>query len=359
VESWSFWQSYIFAWTFWTSLTVGCIGLMLMQNIVRAVWGYPVVRMCEAGAKLLPLMFVLYLILFAFGRSELYPWAQPALVAKDPVLQYKMRFMSGWQVMLRVFLIMVFWGILILINLRSSRRQDETGDENEARLRTNVSSPGLVFFILTLTFVFTDTVMSLEPHWYSTIYGLLFMADSGLVGFSFVTILLMLFRNREPYRGVVNRVVMRDLGNLLLTFTMVWAYFNISQFLIQWSGNLPEEVSYYFVRDNDPWRWLGILTMIGQFFLPFLLLLSNRAKREPQKLLAVAALIFIVRAADIYWIIIPTFRTQGPGLGGLVDLGIWLVMGAIWLAGFFALLKTRPLLPRYITESQMEALEHA
>jgi hypothetical protein len=357
VHTYSIYQSLLFAWVFWITVTLGCLGITFLHHTVKAVWGYPVLRIAEAGSKTFLPMIVLYLIIFFLGKEHLYFWTHPN---HDPELVHKMKYM-GWIVPRTIFYFLVLGGLSWLVN-RSSRREDQSGDIRERNLRTNISSPGIVFFILVLTFAFTDWVMSLSPKWSSTIYGFLFMADSGLVGLAFVTLVAVYGIKNEAYKRTITPVVTRDLGNLMLTFTMVWAYFNISQFLIQWSGNLPEEIRYYWIRDNDYWRAMGAFLIFGQFFLPLVLLFSGRAKRTPHLLAKVAGWIFFVRVIDIYWIVIPNFREGGPaGQGGnvVLDILVWAVMGAFWMAGFWALLKQNTLLPRHEPFVPQEVLEHA
>jgi hypothetical protein len=351
------WQSLIFTWTFWMSVTLGCYGLVLLHHTVRGSWGYPVLRIAEAGSKLIFPMGLVYLAIFFLGKEAIYPWSHPG---SDPVLVRKASYMNwAW---IRTLIYCGIWALTAWVVNSSSKRQDQTGDVRETQKRTNISAPSLVFFVILLTFAFTDWVMSLEAHWYSTIYGFLFLADSGLAALAFVTMVALRHADREPYKSAINRSVVRDLGNLLLTFTMVWAYFNLSQFLIQWSGNLPEEASYYVNRNSDVWRWLGAFLICGQFFLPFLLLLSNRTKRTPSILLNVARWIFFVRILDIFWMTVPTFRPSGPSIEMLYDLGVFVVFGAIWLGAFSLVQKQNALFPKhapYVPPQAGEVLEHA
>ncbi len=354
IHTYSIYQSLLFAWVFWMTLTLGCLGLMLLHHVVRAAWGFPVLRLAEAGSKLLLPMIVVYLLIFFAGREHLYFWTHPN---PDPELKNKMWYMT-WMVP-RTIIYLLILGALSWVVTRSSVREDRTGSIAERNLRTNVSSPGLVLFVLVLTFAFTDWVMSLAPKWDSTIYGFLFMADSGLTGLAFLSLVAVYGIKDAAYKAEINRTVTRDIGNLMLTFTMVWAYFNLSQFLIQWSGNLPDEIHYYYVRNNDSWRWLGAFLIFGQFFLPFLLLLSNRTKRTPSILAKVAGWIFFVRILDVYWMVIPAFRTNGPGGSMGIDLAVWAVFGLLWMAGFFFFLRQNTLLPRHAPYVPQEALEHA
>jgi hypothetical protein len=359
IHTYSIFQSLLFAWVFWMTVTLGCLGITLLHHVVRASWGYPVLRIAEAGSKLFLPMILLYVILFVAGKDHLYFWTHPDSYP-DPELKNKIGYMGWALVRLGIYAVILGW-LSIRVN-NSSKREDQTGSIAERDKRTNISAPGLVLFVLVLTFAFTDWVMSLAPKWDSTIYGFLFLADSGLVALAFVTLIAVYWIKDPAYKPEINKSVTRDLGNLMLTFTMVWAYFNLSQFLIQWSGNIPDEIHYYYIRNSDVWRWMGTFLIFGQFFLPFLLLLSNRAKRRPDLLGKIAAWIFCVRIVDVYWMVIPTLRQGGLTDGGgnvALDVVTWVVLSAIWLAGFSTLLKQNTLLPRHAPYVPQEALEHA
>ena len=354
-----FFQSYFFGWIFWFMLTLGCFGLTLLHHIVRGSWGLVVLRLFEAGNRTLPYMAVLFVPVL-FGMSYLYEWTHADAVARDAMLRHKAPYLNVPFWLIRTFLYFAIWiGMATYLN-RSSLRQDQTGDIEEQHKRTNMAAPGLVIFIITMTFAVTDWVMSLEPHWFSTIYGFWFLVGGGLFTLAFVSVLTMAWSDRRPFSAVVNPGLMRDLGNLMFVFTMLWAYISLSQFLIIWSANLPEEVIYYQKRFDDGWRSLGGFNIAFQFFVPFLLLLSGRTKRTPRYLLLVASLILFVRVTDMVWIVIPAFHREALNLWA--DLAAMAGMGALWLAVFSIQLAKYPLLARHEprpAEGTQEALEHA
>jgi hypothetical protein len=220
-----------------------------------------------------------------------------------------------------------------------------------------LSGPGLVLLVLTVTFASVDWVMSLEPEWFSTIFGLIFVINWVLTAFSFVIAVMVLLSGRKPLEGVVAPAHFHDLGKLLLAFIMIWAYFNFSQYLIIWSGNISEETVWYLHRTRGGWGWIAILLVLFHFALPFLLLLSRDLKRNARRLAMIAIVVFLMRFIDLFWIITPTFRREHLGLS-FMDIVAPLAMGGLWVAFFAWQLKKRPLLP--INDPYLEqALEHA
>jgi len=350
-------HSYLFAFVFWIGLSLGCFGFMLLHNSIKARWGLSVLRLAEAGAKTLPLMALLFLPIL-IGMKDLYVWTDPAVVAGDKVLQIKALYLNTPFFIVRAVIYFAIWIGLTLFLTRSSLRQDGTGDYNEVHKRANVAAPGLVLFVLSVTFASTDWVMSLDPHWHSTVYGVWFVTGQGLAAVALMALIATssALRNREPYVQVVTPRVTRDLGNLMLALTMFWAYISLSQFLIIWAANLPEEITYYAVRTQSGWLYVGALLVVFQFFVPFLALLSGLTKRTPQMLMGVSIWVLIWRVVDIFWIVVPAFR---PNFGiKAMDVVMFVVVGAIWLTAFNALVKSAPLIPRH-EPAPLEVMEHA
>lgn len=358
-----FWASYFFAYIFWLTLSLGSLTLTLLHHTIRGSWGVAILRVIEAGNKTLPLMFVLFLpIAYAMWSQQLYIWSNPIEVAKSELLQHKALYLNKWAWTIRAAIFWAFWiGISWVLN-KSSLRQDVTHDDRLAAARTNLAAPGGVLFVVTLTFAITDWVMSLEPAWFSTIYGVWFMISSLLAALALGTLVVTGLGDRRPYSEVITPALTKDLGNLLLGFTMFWTYCSLSQFLIIWSGNLPEEVTFYINRFNGPLVYIGAFLIVAQFFIPFLCLLAGRTKRTPHLLRNVAAWILVVRLIDVFWQVTPFFRV-GLGVENLgavaLDLGAFAALGAIWISVFVAELKKHPLLPAHDTRLQERALEGA
>lgn len=362
----AFFHGYLYGYMFWVGLTLGCFGLTLLHNAVRGNWGKPVIRIFEAGGGPVALaaMFVLFLPIL-LGAQELYPWADPKLVAGNEVLRHRAGYMNLPWVFIRTALFFGVWIGLASLLRRWSLEQDRTGDPNYAQMRSNFGAGGIVFFILSISFAFTDWVMSLDIYWFSTIYGLWFMVGQALLATAVTTLVLGQLSKYSPYVGVIDRVgnpheftVWRDLGNLMLTTTMLWGYTSLSQFLIQWSADLPEEVIYYYVRNQGWMLFLGAFLVIGEFFIPFLVLLSGKTKRNPGwRMTGIASWIILMRMLDVYWVVVPAYGQVTEGL--LPYIGAFLGIGGIWMFVFAGQLKSAPLLPAHDAPIGGEVLSHA
>lgn len=364
----SFWPSYFFGYFFWLGMTLGCVTLTFLHHTIRASWSLSMLRIIEAGNKTLPLMAIFFIpILFGMHTHDIYLWSNPAEVAKSHVLQLKQFWLNPTAWSIRAVFYFAYWLIMTRILNASSLKQDQTRDENLAIARTNISAPGGVMHVILLTFAYTDWVMSLDPFWYSTIYGGWFMVTQVLGVIAFGITFVVRLGNRKPYSEILTPTLTKNLGNMMLGFTMLWGYFSLSQFLIIWSANLPEEITFYVNRFTGPLVVVGGFLIVAQFFIPFVSLCSGRTKRTPALLARVAGWILMVRVLDIWWQITPFFR-KGAGIQYLadyaLDLGAVAGFGGLWLA-FFAwnLLKTRdaliPLHDARLIESKQEALSHA
>jgi hypothetical protein len=338
-----FFQSYLFAYIFWLGIALGCLGIVMLHNLSGGAWGVVIRRPLESGMNTLPLMALLFLPLL-FGLPHLYEWARPDALAHDPLLQHKSAYLNVPFFVIRAALYFALWIGAAWLMRRWSEQHDDTGEQQLiARLRM-LSGPGLVIYGLTITFASIDWVMSLEPHWYSTIYGVHFLGGHTLAAFAFAILLSGVLAERAPLSGVVATSHFLDLGNLLLAFVMLWAYFAFSQWLIIWSGNLPEEITWYMSRNSGGWQWVTRLLIVFHFFLPFLLLLSRATKRRAQILAAVAGGIIVMRLVDVFWYTVPAFH---PGAFKIhwMDILAPLGLGGIWLAAFLWQLRRVPLIP--------------
>jgi hypothetical protein len=357
----SLWQGYLFAWILVMQFAVGCLGMLLLQNMVTATWGHPIVRIFEAGARALPFLFVLFLPVMFVGYRYIYPWADPHILATDAVVKHKAILENPFWFGARTFLYFAIWFLYSEFLTRLSSQQDRTGDKSLAQTRTDYSGFGFVVYVMTTTFAFTDWVMSVEPHWYSTIYGAWFLVSCGLAGLSFAVIIATrgLLSRQGPYtEAILTDTVKRDWGNLFLTMCMVWAYFSLSQWLIQWSGNLPEEIIFYIHRFRGAWLYVGAFIMIFQFFGPFLCLLSGKTKRRPPLLLSMAMWLVFMRFVDIGWNVLPVFHNDTILLLAFTAASLATIAG-VWFTAFAWFANKNTLLPAFLTQASGEALEHA
>jgi hypothetical protein len=353
IDKTQFFQSYLFGYIFWTSLGVGSLTIYLMHNVVGGNWGVMIRRFLEAGARTLPLSFLFLLPILLFGIPSIYVWARPEAL-HDANIQFKAPYLNIPFFMVRAVIYFLIWSLFTFRLTRLSAEQDRTGDPAIAVRMKNMSTYGLLITVWTGTFAFIDWIMSLEPHWFSTIYGAMFMVGQVLLTFSFCIILLVLLSKRKPFVQVLVYQHYHDLGNLMLAFTMLWAYTNLSQFLIIWAGNLPEEIPWYIRRFTGGWGYVAWFLGIFHFCVPFVLLLMRFVKKNPNLLYKVALYMFFVRMIDIFWMIEPAFRQRAFYLSWM-DIAAPIGIGGIWMAFFLRNLSSRPLLPLH--DPRLQPLE--
>jgi hypothetical protein len=326
-----FWQSYLLAYLFWLEIGLGCLGLVMLHHLAGGRWSALSRRVLETGAMTLPLMALLFVPLL-WGLATLYPWTDPAYLLHSEALQQKSLYLNLPFFLARALLYFAIWLALAYLLNRWSLAQDLTGEEKYTRRMVRLSALGMILYVLTATFAAYDWMMSLEPEWFSSIYGLLFIAGQAVAALALAIIGLALLSRREgadqDWRQPFN-----DLGNLMLGFVMIWAYFSFSQFLIIWSANIPEEAIWYYHRSQGGWQNVGLFLIGVHFVLPFLLLLSRVVKRQAQRLMVLAMLIFVVRWVDLFWLIVPAFHPEALHWHWL-DLAILAAMGGGWVALF-------------------------
>jgi uncharacterized membrane protein len=338
-----FLRSYLFAYAYWSGIAIGSLAIIMLHHLSGGAWGMMIRRPLEGATRTLPLVAILFAPI-AFGIGNLYEWAHPEIVHADKILQQKAPYLNGPFFLVRSILYFLVWMTLAHFLNRWSRQQDETGDPILASRTETLSGPGLVVFGATATFASFDWVMSLEPHWFSTVFGLSFMVGQVLTAFSFVIALASFLSNRKPMSEAISASHFHDLGKLTLAFVMLWAYLSFSQFLIIWSGNLPEETPYYVKRLTGGWQFFQLALILFHFALPFVLLLSRSLKRSGAKLVKVVVFILIMRFVDLYLQIIPTghhTELHPHWMDLLAPIGI----GGIWLGFFLRQLVARPVLP--------------
>jgi hypothetical protein len=337
-----FFRSYLFAYLFWMSIGLGCLPNLMVYHLVGGAWGYSIRRLMESGTRTIVLLAILFIPVLA-GMHEIYKWVN----LQDPdvgaaVLKKSLYLNVPFFVGRAVFFFLFWWFFANRLN-RWSRTQDETGDIGLLRRFSRLSGPGLTFYGLTITFALIDWAMSLEPRWYSTIYGLLWMVDTGLSALAFCILVFAFLAHRSSLSEVALPENFHDLGNLLLAFLMVWAYLSFSQLLIIWSGDIPEEIDWYMSRLRHGWEWTAAVLIVFQFFVPWFLLLSRRNKRDPQRLGYIALLVLAMRVVDTYWMITPAFYRDGFTIHWLDPVAL-VGIGGIWLAIYLRQLAAMPLL---------------
>ncbi|HEX7230200.1 MAG TPA: hypothetical protein VF452_07390, partial [Candidatus Binatia bacterium] len=338
-----FFRAYLIAYVFWIGVPLGCLGILMIHHLVGGTWGFVIQRCLEASVRTFPIMLVLFVPLL-FGLPDLFAWARPDAVGADPVLQEKAAYLNLPFFVVRAVIYFAIWIALGIFLTRWSEAQERSGDPIFIERLQTLSGPGLVLYGLTVTFSAIDWLMSLEPRWYSTIFGMIFMVSHGVVALTFVIGAAYFLSRREALKQIVAPWVLQDLGNLLLAFIMLWAYLSFSQFLLIWVENLQHEIPWYIHRLTGGWAVIGAALIALLFALPFVLLLSRTIKRSPAMLGAVAAVVAAMHLIELFWFVAPTFHTDGFSLHWttvLAPIGI----GGVWFWGFLSAVRGRALLP--------------
>jgi hypothetical protein len=350
-----FYYSYLMAYMFVLGITLGCLAVGMIHQLTGGAWGIVIRRPLGAATRTLPVLTLLFAPVLA-GMSQLYVWTRPDIVAHDEALQHKHLYLNVPFFIVRAAIFFAVWNALAYFLNKWSIDQDRTGDRRFARRMQMLSAGGLVAYGLTITFASFDWMMSLEPHWFSTIYGVLVMGGQGLSAFAFLIVVLVWLSRRSPMDAIVVPAHFHDLGNLTLAFVMLWAYFAISQYLIIWSGNLPAEIAWYTHRVQTGWRFIGVFLMLFHFAIPFVLLLSRRVKRHAALILKVCVGILVVRLVDLYWLIGPELHRTGVSVS-VLDVLLPVSLFTFWLGFFVYQLRRRPLLPLHDPQFE-ESLGH-
>lgn len=350
-----FYRSWLLSYLFWLGPTLGSMGILMLQHITGGRWGVALRRTLEAGMKTLPLM-ALFFVPIVVGMHDLFEWTHADVVAHDPVLQAKSFYLNQGFFLVRAGLYFAIWFGVAAALSRWSLRQDEDPSPRVDRRLHFWSRGGIALYALTMTFAAVDWAMSLEPHWYSHIYGVIVIGGQILTAMMFAIVIAVRLATIPKVGEFVSKERFHDFGKLLLAFIMLWAYFALSQFLIIWAANLPEETPWYLTRRAGGWQVLAVLLILFHFAVPFVVLLSRQVKRTPAALGAVVMALLFMRFVDLYWLVAPSF--QGPKLSPhWLDVTTMVAIGGIWLAVFVRLLRPHPVLPlndRYYQLAELE-----
>lgn len=352
-----FYQSYLMSFMLILGLTLGSLGLLMLQHLTGGHWGIVIRRSLESAVRTLPLIVVFFLPIVFFGMRHLYKaWLDPVELQKEPLSKFQQAYLTAGWFQVRAAIYFAVWLALMFLFNRWSREQDVNREDRALRRRLVMfAGPGIILYVFAMTFAAIDWVMSLSPHWASTIYGFLFVAGQLISSMAFMIAIVVLLSRTEPFSGVLQKRHLHDLGKLLLAFVMLWAYFDFSQLLIIWSGNQPEEISFYRTRLYGGWGVVAVIVLVFHFFVPFFLLLSQDVKRNPKVLPKIAMWLIFMRLVDLFWMTRPEFTSRAAPTW--LDLVLPIALGGLWL-GFFAFnLKQQPLLP--VGDPKLaEAIEH-
>jgi hypothetical protein len=366
----AFFQAYLYGYLFWTGIALGCFSILMLAHLVGGTWGAVIRRPLESGARLLPLMALLFVpVALGMWFNKLYEWTDPPWRAAHdaPLMAFKLAWLSPTGFVIRAAIYFAVWILLAMIINRRGDEQDRTGDPTIFRRLQQISGPGIVLYVGTVTLAEVDWAMSLDADWLSTIWGLYFVVSQALGTMALVIALLALLSERRPFAGVVTIPIFHDLGNLLMAFVMLWAYISFSQFLLIWQANLAEEVPFYVARTHAGWKYVALFVILFHFFVPFLLLLWRRTKRNVRPLAVLAGWIVAMRLVDLFWVVAPSFGRGVSGHGGdavaeaaagghapadaLSWWHAWMypaaaaAIGGLFVCAFVWQLRRRPLLP--------------
>ena len=338
-----FYRSYLFAYVFWIAIPLGCLAILMLHHCTGGWWGRPIRRILEAGSRTIWFMALLFIPILA-GMSRIYPWTQPGVIADDPVDHFKRAYLQPGFFTVRTVIYFAIWiGLAYFLN-KLSAEQDRTGDFVLSDRMSAIAAPGLVLWGLSVTGAAIDWVLSLEPHWFSTIYGMIFIVVECLAALTFSIVIMSRLWNYEPLKDSIEPKRLVDLGSLMLTFTILWAYVSFAQFLIIWAGNIKVEIPWYMARAFGRWAGVAAILLLFHFFVPFFLLLQRRIKRRIRTLSMVAGWLLLLSLVDVYWLVVPSYEPSGPQLH-LLDIFAVIGIGGLWIGMFMGELRKLPLLP--------------
>ncbi len=342
-----FYRAYLPSYLFWFEIVVGSLAILMIQYVTGGEWGLMIRRPLGAAARTTPIM-LLFFVPIVIGMKHLYPWANPDIVAHDHILQLKQSYLNREFWLIRSAIYFAAWMLWAWrLRVLSLRFYEDRAPETEMR-RGRWAALGLPMIVLTLTFTSIDWIMSLEPKWYSSMFGISFTIGCGLSAFVYVLFLLTQLAKTKAMSEIVKPSHFRDLGNLTLAFVMLWAYTAFSQFLLIWYANLKEEVPYYSVRSHGLWGWIAAALILFHFFLPFSMLLMRAIKDRPETIFVVTVILLVMRYVEIYWLVEPAFYPEHfyfSWMSATSFIGI----GGVWFWFLVQQLKGQTIIPIHET----------
>jgi hypothetical protein len=338
-----FFFSWLVSFLFFTSLGIGGLFFVLIQYASQGSWGIVVRRIGETVFATLPVMALLFVPVL-IGLHDLYSWSAPGAAEHDALIRWKSPFLNVPFFLIRAAIYFGAWSALAVLYFRGSRGQDATGDPAvSARLR-RFAGPGIIILALTSSFASVDWIMSLTPHWYSTMMGVYFFAGS-FVGFiALLSVMAVAMRRAGLLETVVTPEHLHDIGKFLFAFTAFWAYIGFSQFLLIWYANLPEETIFYKARIAGSWKMVSIFLMVGHFGIPFFYLMGRAVKRHGATLALGGGWLLAMHFLDLYWQVMPTLHPEGIR-PSILDVAAFLAVGGCFVAAAGWLMRRQALVP--------------
>jgi hypothetical protein len=344
-----FYRAYLLGFMCWLGVALGSMAILMIRHLTGGGWGMVIRRILGAAMRTVPLLALLFIPVI-LGVHKLYIWAQPLDQIADKHLREHLEditktYLTTSGFILRAIFYFAIWNLLSFLLSHWSKQTDRAGAPDNTQRFKAVAGPGLILYGFTISFAAIDWVMSLDPSWISTIFGLVILIGEVLSAMCFAVVVERILFNYKPMSEMLRPDFVHDHGKWMLTFIMVWAYFNYSQWLIIWAGNLPSEITYYMRRLNGGWGYVGLFIVIFHFAIPFATLLSRPFKRNIRKLVWLATWLLLMRYLDLFWIIEPNFSKTFTIT--VADVVVPVAIGGLWLAYFFRNLSQLPLLPAY------------
>jgi hypothetical protein len=345
-----FYHAYLFSYLLVLAMTLGSLGLLMLQHLTGGIWGVVIRRPLEAASRNVWLILVMFIPIvlgmkyFYSGNGEETGWLNSPKTGEHALTAWQQGYLTTHGYFTRAVVYFAVWFLLVWLFNSISKSQDEHPEDRVIRQRfKRISGPGVILYVLTLTFAVIDWVMSISPHWASTIYGFIFVAGQAITAMCLMILTVVFLSRYEPYSGFIRARHLHDLGKLLFAFNMLWGYFAFSQLLIIWSGNQPEEISFYRTRLYGQWGVVAVVVLLCTFALPFLVLLSRDVKRHASLITKVAIWMLVFRLVDLYWMTRPEFTSSA--LPSWLDFVLPAALIGLWV-GFYGMnLKQRPILP--------------
>ena len=344
-----FFRAYLLAFMAWLGITLGSMAILMLRHLTKGAWGMVIRSILGAAMRCVPLMIALFIPLL-FGIHRLYIWARPLEGIADKHLREHLQDITKTYLTVNGFIVRaaiyfaIWWALSFFLTKWSAEQDHPPMRDNSARFKA-LSGPGLILYGFTISFAVIDWIMSIDPSWISTIFGLSFLIGQVLAALCFAVVVERILFRYKPMSELLKPEQVHDHGKFMLTFIMMWAYFAFSQWLIIWAGNLPEEITWYMRRLHGGWGYVGLFVVLFHFAVPFVFLISRPFKRDITRLVWLAVWLLLMRYVDLFWIIEPNFSVTFNVTW--LDMVVPIAMGGLWLAYFFRNLSTMPLVPAY------------
>jgi hypothetical protein len=343
IDSGQFFHSYLTAFTFWCTITLGGLFFVMIHYLTNATWSVVVRRIGENIMSMLPVMAV-FAVPILFGLGDLYHWSHSDIMQSDHLLEGKSPYLNTTFFIIRVVIYFAFWILLGRYLNKLSLSQDTEHHDSLLRKAVKASAPGMILFALSITFFSFDLLMSLDAHWYSTIFGVYIFAGSFLSLLSFMTIYIISLRKKGILAETITSEHFHDLGKLIFAFLIFWGYMAFSQYFLIWYGNIPEETVWFLHRWDGNWKIISLILVFGHFVIPFFVLFPMEIKKNIPVMLVMSVWILIMHWIDIYWLVMPSLHSHGIHFSWM-DLTTLVGIGGIFIWRFLRLVYSRPLVP--------------